>query len=214
MAQHRKSLRVRPHDRTESSSGDSVMLERTKLWIAITSIAAAFVVGVFSLFQFYIQSQRVQTVSAAIRDTEDIRAALQKPLEGVWQYRLAFSRYFGRDSRYISTGTAIFLWEPAKRQYQVFVGYSISKEWEKEKVVTGFLGGTLPADELGWPAPGFELAMKYLERTGTGEFASPLSVTFTFTNGEYRKSPDGKRAEQVVARYGNSRSSGRMMLSR
>jgi hypothetical protein len=214
MPQNRKSLKFLSQDKTESSNNNPVTLERMKLLIAVTSLVAAIAVGVFSVYQSHLQLQRLQTVTIAVRDTEDIRAALQKPFEGVWQYKIVFSRYFGQDACYISTGTAIFLWEPTKRQYQIFIGYSISKEWQNEKVVTGFLGGTLQADELGWPPQGVEMPVKYLERTGIAEFASPLAIGFTFTKGEFKKSQDGKQAVLMVMHYENSRSLGTMTLSR
>jgi hypothetical protein len=191
-----------------------VVVERLKLWIALISLLAALLVGGFSIYQSRMQSQHLQTVTVAIQDTEDIRNALKKPFEGVWQYRIVFSRYFGNEATYISSGTAIILWEPAKQQYQIFIGYSISKEWEKEKLVTGFLGGNFLADGQGWPSENFEMPMRYLERTSVGEFNNPNAAGFSFTKGSYKKSPDGKQVEQIFADYGNSRSVGKMTMVR
>jgi hypothetical protein len=208
----RKPLKPSTTKRTGPSPSKASSPERIKLWIALTSLVAAIAVGVVSVYQSYLQTARLQDVTVAIRDTEDIRSALQKPLEGVWHYKLVFSRFFGQDSTYVGMGTAIFLWEPPKRQYQVYIGYSISKEWSQEKLVTAFLTGTVQADEMGWPQQEFEMPMQYLERTGVGEFASPLAPGFTFTGGKYKKSADGKRAEQVFAHYQNRRSTGEMIL--
>lgn len=213
---HRDRKFSQPNSKTPTAPDiiESVTLERVKLWIAITSLAAAITVGVFSVYQSHLQSKRLQTVTIAIRDAEDIRLALQKPLEGIWQYRLDFSRYFGQSSVYVATGTAIFLWDPAKQRYQAFIGYSISQEYKTEKIVTAFLEGALRADELGWPSEGFEISLKYLERTAVAEFASPPAASFVFTDGRYDKSTDGKRAVRLTAHYENPRSLGTVTFSR
>lgn len=214
MSQNQTELTLVPQGQTATEPDTQITVERLKLWIAVLSLAAALAVGVFSIYQSNLQSQRLRTVTVAIKDTDEIRTALQKPLEGVWQYRMVFSKYFGQDVTYIASGTTIILWDAAKQQYQVFIGYSIAKEWQHEKLVTAFVGGTLPADELGWPPDNFNLAMKYMERTGVDQFASPLAVGFTFDSGKYEKSADGKLAMQIKAHYENPRSIGEMTMSR
>ena len=214
MSQNQTELTVLFQGQTPTKPDTQVTVERIKLWIGVMSLVAALSVGVFSIYQSYLQSQRLRTVTVAIKDTDEIRTALQKPLEGVWQYRLVFSKYFGEAATYNANGTAIILWDAAKQHYQIFVGYSICKEWENQKLVTAFVGGTLPADELGWPTDNFNLPMKYIERTGVGQFGSPLAVGFTFASGKYEKSPDGKLAMHIKAHYENPRSVGEMTMSR
>ena len=126
MSQNQTEMTLLSQGQTDTKPDTQITVERLKLWIAVSSLAAALAVGVFSIYQSNLQSQRLRTVTVAIKDTDEIRTALQKPLEGVWQYRMVFSKYFGQDVTYIASGTAIILWDAAKQQYQVFIGYSIA----------------------------------------------------------------------------------------
>jgi len=152
------------------------------------------------------------TKPVVINDTTELRALLQKPFEGVWNYRIDFSIFFGRNENFVSTGKAIFLWNPAAIAYDVYIGYSIHSGWSDERVIAAFLGGSMKADYTGWPSQEFEMNMQYLERvgtTGTGiggsgephafDYRGTGQTSFAFTNCTYIKSKTLNRAETITA---------------
>jgi hypothetical protein len=193
----------------------SVIVKRYELVIALASLLAALVATITSLIIQYRQVQRLDELQITIRDTNDLRESLRKPLEGLWEYKLEFAKYFGQESPYISTGKAIIIWQPTSNDYGVYIAYGVKQQWGVEEVVTGFLSGTLRTNGDGWPEEPFDLPMRYDHRTGKIGFEHVIRESFSFTGGAIQRDASKKRATQIVMTYDDKETTlGKVMLWR
>ena len=179
----------------------SVMVKRYELMIALVSLIGALTATTTSLIIQFRQGQRLAELQVTIRDTNELREALRKPLEGVWEYKLEFPKYFGQETPYISTGKAIIVWRHASSDYEVYIGYGVKQQWGAEEVVTGFLSGTLRANPDGWPDEPFALPMRYTHRTGKTGFERVVREAFSFTNGSIQRDASKKQVVQITMTY-------------
>jgi hypothetical protein len=171
-----------------------------KIVIACLGLIIA-IINCISIYQQYEQAKKINLIKFVIRDTEDIRNTLQKPFEGVWNYRVDFTLFHGKNELYESKGKAIFIWNPTNLNYDVYIGYSICKKGLQSVVVCGFLKGYIRADQSGWPiSEKFQINMEYLERLGLPpEYDNINSRTFEVKVDTVEKSADGIHASYIRA---------------
>lgn len=137
----------------------NVAIKRYELWIAAIALIGVLVTSLIPVF-------KDEKAPIVIKDTKDIREAIKKPFEGVWQYQMSFTKFHGLDLEYQSTGTAVFNWIEETQSYEIFIGYSIHPKWAEEKFVAAFTRGSMRANSAGWPSQSFEMSMRYEERVG------------------------------------------------
>ncbi len=193
----------------------TMTVKRYDLIIAVISLLGVIAATTTTLIMQHRQSQRLDLLQASIRDTDELRESLRKPLEGVWEHRIEFSKYFGQNIKYNSSGKAIFVWQAANSNYAVYIGYGIKKEFGSEEVVSGFLTGTLQANKDGWPAEPFEINLRYAHRTGKGDFERVGVETFSFVKGA--ATPDTmnrSRAGRITLEYETTLTFGKVTISR
>lgn len=114
--------------------------------------------------------ERLGNIDATITDGEDLRAALRKPLEGVWDYTAEYSQFRGEDGEWIATGEAIFIWRPATEHYDIYIGASLTEVGfanQTADLITWRFHSTLTTGRDGSPAEPFEIRLKYLGRTSS-----------------------------------------------
>jgi hypothetical protein len=179
----------------------SVVVKRYELVIALISLVGALAATTTSLIIQYKQSQRLDELQVTVRDTNELRESLRKPLEGVWEYKLEFTKYFGKEEPYVSTGTAIIVWRPASNDHEVYIVYGIKPKWGVEEVVTGFISGTLRTNGDGWPEEPFEIPMRYIHRTGKVGFERVIRETFSFVKGTIQRDATRRQAVQITMLY-------------
>jgi hypothetical protein len=81
-------------------------------------------------FQLVNQSKDLQRIEQNFRKLSDLRKALRMPLEGIWDYHVEYTKYFGKDKphRKISEGIAVFLWtDGPPTGYNFFVGGGVAR---------------------------------------------------------------------------------------
>lgn len=154
--------------------------------IAALITAAASILGTLLATDFF-------------KDDETQIEISEKPLNGVWEYDVRFSKFHGIDKEFDSDGFLVLLWDEANGQYDVYHNYTINRSWQiNEKVVTGFGTGVLAeVNSDGWPDNPFSLELDYIGRTGIEEFKSPGSTSYTLKDLMYKTSDDGKKIESI-----------------
>lgn len=106
--------------------------------------------------------QQVGDASVLIRDTEQLRAALMKPLEGTWRVAGLFNKFQGADGAHHTFGYMTFTWDPAGSQYSVVYAYSAMRESGSINVATAICHGHARADVDGRPLRGEALTLDML----------------------------------------------------
>lgn len=145
--------------------------DKLKLWTAIFTffgVIAGFGVTASQLFS---QSKDLQNIEHNFRNLTDLRKALRTPLEGLWDYHVEFTKYFGTTTphRKVSGGVAVFLWNDGPTPgYEFYVGGGIQEHGkEGQPIVTYVIRYFLQTDSLGNPTPGLSAHGAYKARTSS-----------------------------------------------
>lgn len=118
------------------------------------------------------------------------------PLEGLWDYKVSYTKYFGQTTpkRYLD-GKAFFLWYGGNSDnpnvgYHVYAAGGIHELGKSDFIVTILVDFFLHTDESGIPTKSkFSSEGKYLARTTNNRtFNMPGSILLKLTDGQYEES--------------------------
>jgi hypothetical protein len=141
-------------------------------------------------------------LQVAVTDTQSLRRALQKPLEGVWKYKEEYTMLHGLQGRWYGSGKAIFVWKPDEHRYDVYIWASVAKEHAPSiTLLTFVLEGTLAADASGLPAPRARLPFSFAGRQATEELGEQHARDMTFTEFRIMSRKNSDEVITVCARY-------------
>jgi len=150
-----------------------ISIKKYQLVIALVTLAGTLIVAGVSVYQQTENTQRLGTLDIAIKDSEGLRKALLKPLEGVWDVKVDYDKFHDEDD-YEAEGKAIFIWKPERNKYLIYVGMGASKEEGTfDNCVTWFLESSIKANQFGIPHEKLTLEFKYIYRTGIEPFNHP-----------------------------------------
>lgn len=173
-----------------------------------------------ALASFYASQQsneRLGQLSAVITDTDQLRDALRKPLEGVWDYSMRYDRFHEADGNFEAFGKAVFIWRPSLSKYQIFIGASlIDENADTGQIVTWLLETDLAANRNGWPEEPFTLVCDYRGRTASNpDWQSPQQAVARFTNITITKTnPDAGDATELKGEFHAPLTDGLLTLQR
>jgi hypothetical protein len=86
----------------------------------------------------------------------------------VWHVDEDYTQYFGKtDHHYSLIGKAVFVGKDEGVGYQVYFGWSVHQELNKEELVTFFVDFSLDADAQGLPTPESIGKDQYIARTSS-----------------------------------------------
>ena len=137
------------------------------------------------IFKQYQNSGEIEKLQVTITDTEELRKAIQKPLEGKWRVKIDWNK-FHKDSihKYLGEGIAFFYWNCTNNSYQIYITYSHYQQNSPENLlVTGVLLGDLNAEKNGMLRNRQnDIILKYIFRTGKPPFDKQNYRTFNMFN--------------------------------
>lgn len=164
--------------------------------------------------------------SRTVRESDQLRAAVLRPLEGQWVYTMDWEVYFDieeqagtREGEFIGEGLASFNWE--HDQYRILLGYRNRTRAQKVLAVS-VNTGTLVGDSVGIVGAGAKMRMSYLYRKGVegedvaGQSLSTDAITeqaYEFGIESVKYDPSGS-AEEIVASYVLDHSRGKCTFRR
>lgn len=164
-----------------------------KLWAAILTLVSVIVGFGYTTIQLLNQGKDLQRIEQNFRNMNELKTALMMPLEGVWDFRAEYEKYFGESElpRH-GSGKAIFLWygERANIGYTVYIGAGVHERGETEAIVTGVSELFIGTDELGIPQKGSSITGGYIARTSSNpKFKTPSDTQLKYRDGEFTESP-------------------------
>ena len=140
--------------------------------------------------------ERLGNIDAIITDGEDLRDALRKPLEGVWDYSAEYSQFREADGDWLATGEAIFVWRPATEHYDIYIGASLTEvgfDSQTGDLITWRFQSSLPTGRDGRPEEPFEISCKYVGRTSSNpDWPASGNRLAVFENMQIDKQRDSK----------------------
>ncbi|MFI3197506.1 MAG: hypothetical protein QX196_04200 [Methylococcaceae bacterium] len=168
--------------------------EQFKILGAALLVIAYFLSVVVNYLQFRKVSKEVNELKVVVKDTQEIRDALRKPLEGIWNVCGDFSMYHNADERHFTTGEMSFDWNPDKSIYDVLYVYGVQKVNYNDDVITCFSRGILHADYNGFISADQDITIDFVihSRTAIQEYGSPFTKAFTLNNGKQTKGTTGR----------------------
>ena len=183
----------------------------------LTALTAAItlVVCVADLIASRQSFDRIGLIDATIQDTDELRDALKKPLEGVWDYEMEYTRLPDREGNWIAKGTAIFIWTPSKLRYDVYLGASLSElGGSKAQLITWNLQSSLDGDQYGWPSDKFDIIWEYKGHTSSvPEWESPGSPIARFL-GLTISEKTSQEATEIFGKYETPVTYGEFVMKR
>ncbi len=152
---------------------EDIVVKKYQLYIAIISLLSTLLISVFGLFQMYQNSKKLGLIDIAISDTQELRKSLKKPLEGVFGYQANYDVFHGEKGPWQALGKAIFLWNPSKSSYDVFLAASLKDiESSQKDLLAWYFETEYKTDESGWPGLNEDsviLKLNYVHRTTSVE---------------------------------------------
>lgn len=135
--------------------------------IAIGAVGVVLVQGVQLSDKHEKQLRHIENV---LVNTGSLRRALNRPMEGWWNYDVEYSRFHGlawreddKRTQFSGYGTAVFTYDEGKEHYDVLVSYLISNGLDELVVAARTEGYTDVGKVL---QPGDEITMDYKGRLG------------------------------------------------
>ena len=148
-----------------------------------------------------------------VKDCQSLRDALRKPLEGIWNYRIEYSRFHSRTGSWQASGKAVFVWNADQARYDVQIGANVTEENKPSHVlVTFFIEGVLRADASGWPRTGSAIEGIYVARKGEDPFGEPSKPHLSYANVRIKRSPDGASGTEILAEFETGKTSGHVQF--
>ena len=171
--------------------------------------------------------QMLVRFTETVQNSNQLRQAVLRPLEGRWSYSLKWETYFHRDSAvdslnhsYESEGNADIRWYGGA--YQILLGYE-NRDTGGNVYSVGVSTGTLRAPSGGLPAIGDAMIMRYAHRLSIGEIKDNTQgvidynkvpeKSYQYTIQSYELGSDGSIAK-IHVRFETSQSKGNAVFTR
>ena len=112
-----------------------------QFWAAIIAFITNIIILITQVIQVYKLKKELRDVKIVINNTEDLREALKKPLEGMWEVRGVYTKFHNDIANYNSSGYVNFCWDDLHKKYDVYYVYSVRKEHATIDLVTSICSG-------------------------------------------------------------------------
>jgi len=165
-----------------------------KLWTALITLAGVLVGFIYTGVQLYTQSHDLQRIEQNFRNLDELKKALTKPLEGIWDYRAEYTKYFGEQTphRHLK-GKAVFLWygDTTPIGYHAYIGGGVFEIGKSEPIVTLVIDFFLETGKSGNPKSGSSATGSYIARTTSdAKFAKPGDTEIELKEGKFEESDE------------------------
>jgi hypothetical protein len=186
-----------------------------KLVSAGVLLIAYIVVVIANIVQYRKLRRELGEVKIIVKDTNEIREALKKPLEGTWAISGEFSKYKAQQLKHYTTGHAIFSWNPKNLRYDILYMYSVRAEKQVEDVITCFCSGHASSDKNGNVKNGtlLQLNLKIDSRTAKPAYGNELTKSFTMT-AEKIVNPNADNINNLSFNHVNDETSGKIHFTK
>lgn len=163
-----------------------------KLWTALVTLAGVLVGFIYTGVQLYSQSHDLQRIEQNFRNLDELKKAITMPLEGLWDYKTEYTKYFGEQTphRHLK-GKAVFLWygDTAPIGYHAYIGGGIYEFGKAEPIVTIVIEFFLETDKSGNPKPDCSATGSYIARTTSEpKFDKPGDTDLELKDGKFEES--------------------------
>ena len=190
-------------------------MEDAKFWTGLTFLTITVILTAFRIYQSHVQGKRLSMMEVVIRDTQDLRDSLCKPLEGIWSYSLEYERFHEKEEKnWRAAGKAVFIWRSATSTYDVYIGAKVTEEYKPDVLVAFFLEGTLATGRSGWPEHQPTIDAKYLARKGAEEYKDPSRDQLQYTKLDYKRDIDRKHANELTGCFETTKTKGTVRFRR
>ena len=170
--------------------------------------------------------EAMREFQTAVRDSDELRGAVIRPLEGRWDYAVEWDVYFNvkpdpldRSTQYFASGIADIHWRSGF--YQLLLGYEISSR-DNAKHAVSVNTGSFPAPDAGVPPRGTRMEMSYSHRLGLNEsrgedegldYSQTPENRYAYEITDYELD-DGGRVQKILARFEVDQSKGDVVFTR
>lgn len=202
---------------------DKVKKEKLQLVIAKVTLCSSIVAFLAVAFQLYEQKKEISKFSQAFQNLNALKIALKKPLEGIWDFNVNYTKFHNEESetsklpRKYYKGKAIFLWEEVgdSTGYRIFFGGGIYIEGDdKVPIISSFMEAELSTDPSGIPESGFKIIGEIISRTSSDENYKSSTVygKAAYTDGVMESSHN--RITEIKMNFQTTKTTAEIIFSR
>lgn len=116
---------------------------------ALIAFITNIIILITQLVQVYRLKNQIKGIRIIINNTTDLKLALNKPLEGMWEVRGQYKKYHNETAIHNCSGYVNFCWNDLYKRYDVYYVYSVRKENDVIDLVTAICSGIAICDENG-----------------------------------------------------------------
>lgn len=156
----------------------------------------AFVTNIIILITQIVQvtklKKEIKDVKIVVNNTSELKKALNKPLEGIWEVSGKYDRYHDDDTVHNCSGYANFIWDDINKKYNIKYSYSVRKEQSVSDLVTAICSGDCRCNSNGEIDHNSRLKLKMTinSRSATDNIES-ISNSFEFISEKITSQGDG-----------------------
>ena len=163
-------------------------MDNIQFWGVIIAFVTNIVILVTQFIQIYKIKKEIKDVKIVVNNTVDIKRALSKSLEGIWEVRGSYSKYHGNNCIHNCMGFADFVWDDINKRYDVYYVYSVRKEGDTTDLVTAFCKGIAVCNEIGALEANQKLILQMIiQNRSSRDIINNNSTTFEFVSNKIIK---------------------------
>lgn len=179
--------------------------------VAMVALLGNFLLVCVQIMQIYRLKKEFNDVKIVVNNISDLKRALNKPLDGVWEVRGEYELYHGTRQIHNCTGYSVFTWNEDEKRYEVYYSYSVRKEQDTVDLVTAICRGNARGDNNGDVGRKLVLDMRICSRSAADETNSNAPI-FEFKTEKICRSAD--RITKLEFEFETNGSKGKICFSR
>lgn len=198
---------------------ETQLIETLPLWLKVSLGILALAAGVASVLKVLLELRKIKAEMREIRvvvsDTEEMRTALRKPMEGVWKMNGTFTKYRSVASLHYTRGELHLAWVPLKGSYDALYYYSVQKPGEPNDLITCICRGTMGATQYGMlhDEQDVDIDLEIAGRSARAGYDHPHARAFLLRDGKVTRRNGGTIIQMQFA-FRNGETEGTMTFSR
>lgn len=191
-------------------------MDDIQFWGIIIAFTTNIIILITQAIQVYKLKKELKEVKLVINSTSELKRALNKPFEGIWEVRGFYAKYHNIELPHDCTGFADITWNDENKRYDIVYTYSVRQTKAPTDLVTAICRGTSTCDENGYLNKNKKLIlnMKISNRTSSNGIINNLP-SFEFISKKIDFYDETRvRAKKIEFDFSTNNSSGTIYFQR
>lgn len=195
------------------------LVEGLPIWLKTVLGLLALALAIVSILKVMMELRKIKAeiseLKVVVKDTEEMRIALRKPMEGVWKMNGTFSKYRTIVSPHYTRGELHLTWVPARTSYDALYYYSVQKPNDPNDLITCICRGSMGATQYGLlhNENDVDIDLEIAARSARAGYEYPHARSFLLRDGKVIRK-NGGTVTQMQFTFKNTETDGTITVSR